>query len=166
MAEAPAPVAPDLAEAAPVSRRERRPDAPQSARRGPRPTADLARAPRTPTPSAPTPARVARASRPDLPAPQGSSPARPGLAGVPLGDLAACVSDREEDRLKEAVVAAVTTQEECVSRAGTYRFVETKNLNSFLMWIDRASGRAVGDRCDELRHALECLHSANRRAAR
>jgi hypothetical protein len=85
---------------------------------------------------------------------------------VPLGDLAACVSDREEDRLKQAVVAAVTTQDECVSRAGIYRFVETKNLNSFLMSIDGARDRRMGDRCDELRHALECLQSAGRRAAR
>ena len=85
---------------------------------------------------------------------------------MPLGDLAACVSDREEDRLKQAVVAAVTTQKECVSRAGTYRFVETKNLNSFLMRIDRISSRAVGDRCDELLYALECLQGASQRAAR
>ncbi|MEM9176667.1 MAG: hypothetical protein AAGC67_15695 [Myxococcota bacterium] len=88
------------------------------------------------------------------------------MAGVPLGSLAACVSDREEDRLKQAVVAAVKTQEECVSRKGTYRFVETKNLNAFLMWIDRGPGGAAGDRCDELRNALECLESAGLRAAR
>lgn len=95
-----------------------------------------------------------------------SEGARPGVAGVPLGSLAACVSDREEDRLKQAVVAAVKTQEECVSRKGTYRFVETKNLNAFLMWIDRGAGGTAGDRCDELRNALECLESAGLRAAR
>jgi hypothetical protein len=80
-----------------------------------------------------------------------------GLAGVPLASLAACVSDREEDALKRRLVAAVTTQSECVSRAGTYRFVETKNLNAFLMTIDRASGRREGDRCVELEYALECV---------
>ena len=63
-------------------------------------------------------------------------------------------------------MAAVTTQKECASRAGTYRFVETKNLNSFLMWIDQGVGRAVGDRCDELRYALECLRGAGRLVAR
>ena len=83
-----------------------------------------------------------------------------------MAELAACLSDREEDRLKQAVVAAVTTQKECVSRAGTYQFIETKNLNSFLMQIDRTSGRTVGDRCDELRHAIECLKGAGLRAAR
>jgi hypothetical protein len=98
--------------------------------------------------------------------PAGPQTDRPGLAGVPLGDLAACLSDREEDRLKQAVVAAVTTQKECVSRAGTYRFVETRNLNAFLMWVDRAPSRPVEDRCGELRHALECLETAGRRAAR
>jgi hypothetical protein len=88
------------------------------------------------------------------------------VEGVPLGDLAACVTDREEDRLKQAVVAAVKTQQECVSRKGTYRFIETKNLNAFLMWIDRAPSRAVEDRCSELRYALECLQSAGQHAAR
>ena len=76
---------------------------------------------------------------------------------MPLGELAACVSDREEDRLKQAVVAAVKTQEQCVSRKGTYRFVETRNLNAFLMTVERAGARATGDRCTELRHAIECL---------
>ena len=79
-----------------------------------------------------------------------------GLAGVPLASLAACVSDREEDALKRKLVAAVTTQSECASPAGTYRFVETKNLNAFLMTIERAPGRSVADRCVELRHALAC----------
>lgn len=78
------------------------------------------------------------------------------LAGVPLASLAACVSDREEDALKRKLVAAVTTQRECVSPAGTYRFVETKNLNAFLMTIERAPGRPVADRCAELTYALEC----------
>jgi len=85
---------------------------------------------------------------------------------VPLGDLAACVTDREEDRLKQAVVAAVKTQKECVSGKGTYQFIETKNLNAFLMWIDRAPGRSGSDRCTELGYALECLQGASQRAAR
>ena len=91
------------------------------------------------------PCRSRRASRPD-PGAAASTPGRdrPAVAGVPLGDLAACVTDREEDRLKQAVVAAVKTQGECVSRKGTYRFVETRNLNAFLMWVDRAPGSAGG----------------------
>jgi len=85
---------------------------------------------------------------------------------VPLGSLAACVTDREEDHLKQAVVAAVKKQEECVSRKGTYRFVETKNLNAFLMWIDRKGSGTAGDRCEELRNALDCLERSSLRAAR
>lgn len=88
------------------------------------------------------------------------------VAGVPLAELEACLSDREEDRLKQAVVAAVTTQQECTSRRGTYRFVETKNLNAFLMWIDRAPNRSGTDRCTELGYALECLRGASQQAAR
>jgi len=133
-------------------------------RRAPRPTAQVARAANVvePTMSAP----VSRSGRASPQAPRGSKADLTGVAGVPLGDLAACLSDREEDRLKQAVVAAVTTQEECTSSKGTYRFVETKNLNAFLMWIDRAPARPVSDRCVELGYALECLQSAGRRAAR
>jgi hypothetical protein len=114
------------------------------------------------------PRAIARAERatPHPGAAAGSANARPGLSGVPLGELSACVTDQEEDRLKQAVVAAVKTQSECVSSKGTYRFVETKNLNAFLMWIDRAATRRVEDRCAELRYALECLQGASRRAAR
>ena len=111
---------------------------------------------------------VARAERAAPPpgSEGGGGNARPGLSGVPLGELQACVSDREEDRLKGAVVAAAKTQGECVSSKGTYRFVETKNVNAFLMWINRAPSRRVEDRCAELRYALECLQGGNRHASR
>jgi hypothetical protein len=166
LAAAPSVAPPSSARPSAPVRLDNRPAPTNRARRSPRPEAQLARAPANlpPPRASAAPVRVSRASHQE--SPRGASAARPGLAGVPLADLAVCMSDREEDRLKQAVVAAVTTQEECVSRAGTYRFVETKNLNSFLMWIDRASGRSVGDRCDELRYALECLESAGKRAAR
>jgi hypothetical protein len=164
-----APSAPSAPRATPPRpsappQRSAHPTATPEPRRGPRPVAAMARVDSRPTRPAPE-----LASRTGLAAPapsRGASSDRPGLAGVPLGDLAACVSDREEDRLKQAVVAAVTTQEECVSDKGTYRFVETRNLNAFLMWIDRAPSRPVSDRCAELRNALECLQGAGRRAAR
>ncbi|MBW2418134.1 MAG: hypothetical protein JRH19_06285 [Deltaproteobacteria bacterium] len=90
-------------------------------------------------------------------APAGSGRESAQLRGVPLASLASCATDREEDSLKQKLVAAVTTQKECVSPAGTYRFVETKNLNAFLMWIERAPSRTEANRCDELAHALACL---------
>ena len=86
-----------------------------------------------------------------------SASADPSLQGVSLGSLAACITDAEEDSLKRKLVAAVTTQDVCMSHAGTYRFVETKNLNAFLMWIERAPSRAKADRCVELQLALDCL---------
>ncbi len=95
--------------------------------------------------------------RPSCSGPRRASGEGRQLAGVPLGSLAACVSEREEDALKEKLVAAVTTQKECVSRAGRYRFLETKNLNAFLMWIEVAPGRPMADRCAELRLALDCI---------
>ena len=81
-----------------------------------------------------------------------------------LGSLASCVSDRREDALKRKVVAAVTNERACVSRAGRYRFVETKNLNSFLMWIEPAPDREdrTTDRCTELSLALACLQERRR----
>jgi hypothetical protein len=82
------------------------------------------------------------------------------LHGVPLGSLAACRTDRLEDDLKQQVLGAVRDREDCTSAAGHYRFVETKNLNAFLMWIERAPGRAEGDRCAELSFALACLRKS------
>lgn len=79
------------------------------------------------------------------------------LEGVPLSALAACVSDREEDALKLDLLELVSRPRECVSPAGRYRFVETKNLNAFLMWIERSAQRKQADRCIELRLALDCL---------
>ncbi len=137
---------------------------PSRSRRPARPSALVARADirlQSPSPTAISgPARTSRQA-PDVP---GASSMR--VAGVPLAELEACLSDREEDRLKQAVVAAVTTQQECTSDRGTYRFVETKNLNAFLMWIDRAPDRSGTDRCTELGYALECLRGASQQAAR
>jgi hypothetical protein len=102
----------------------------------------------------PPPVHVARtAARGETVAP---APSR-SFQGVPLGSLAACVSDREEDSLKLSVMATAGTRSSCSSRAGSYRFIETKNLNAFLMWIERNPERKAADRCIELRLALECL---------
>jgi hypothetical protein len=97
-----------------------------------------------------------------MPAATARSATGSDLRGVSLGSLASCVTDREEDALKRKLIAAVTAQKECVSRAGTYRFVETKNLNSFLLWVDRAPSRPEADRCGELRLALECVAGRGR----
>ena len=80
---------------------------------------------------------------------------------MPLDSLAACVSDADEERWKRRVLAAVGSRETCASAAGRYRFVETKNLNAFLMWIERASQRPAGDRCKELGLAFECLKTSS-----
>ena len=105
----------------------------------------------------PTPARVDAQAH--APAGRGAAPRskEPRLSGVPLGSLASCVSDREEDALKQQLVALVEKPTECVSPAGRYRFVETRNLNSFLLWVERAPARREADRCVELSFALECV---------
>jgi hypothetical protein len=76
---------------------------------------------------------------------------------VPLGSLAACVSDREEDALKTRVMAAAPGPSTCESRAGRFHLLESRNLNAFLLRIERAPGRRVADRCGELTLALACL---------
>jgi hypothetical protein len=94
-------------------------------------------------------------------APRRSEPER-SLEGVALGSLASCVSDRDEDALKQRLLSVVGGRAECVSAAGRYRFVETRNLNAFLMWIERAPHRGEADRCVELALALECLKGSPR----
>ena len=83
------------------------------------------------------------------------------IRGVPLGALAACISDAQEDFLKAQVLATAVVQKECSSSAGIYRFLETKNLNAFLIWVERNPARKEADRCVELSHALACLRSQN-----
>jgi hypothetical protein len=85
------------------------------------------------------------------------------LRGVPLGALPACRTDKLEDDLKQKVIAAVRSPRECTSSAGRYSFVETKNLNAFLMMVERSANRAEVDRCAELAYALSCLKSGGAR---
>jgi hypothetical protein len=152
-----APALPDTRESAAVERGARREppaaerrSAPQAAPPPPAFSAPRAATPRSaPTRSAgapPAPAAAVRSAKPDQ-----------QIRGVPLDSLEACVSDADEERWKRRVLAAVGARESCSSAAGRYRFVETKNLNAFLMWIERAGDRPAGDRCDELGLALACL---------
>jgi hypothetical protein len=154
-----APPAPQIARAAPRSAPSR---AAQSAMPKFDPVAPPARYAEAPAKEKPSAAeRVVRtAAREEAPA---AAP-KQAFQGVPLGSLAACVSDREEDGLKLQVMKAAGNRTSCSSRAGNYRFVETKNLNAFLMWIERNPSRRAADRCIELKLALECLAATpNRR---
>lgn len=100
---------------------------------------------------------IARASR---------RPKESRLVGVPLGSLASCVTDRAEDQLKRRVIARLAGPSHCESPAGRFRFVETKNLNAFLMWIERSASRGEADRCGELELALDCLRKGTVTEAR
>jgi hypothetical protein len=100
---------------------------------------------------------AATAERPGFPldgtAPRGLT----GVEAVPLSSLPSCFSDAEEESLKQKVLATVEVQVECNSQAGIWRFLQTRNLNAFLINVKRDPGRPQGNRCDELRLALECL---------
>jgi len=113
---------------------------------------------------APPAARIptpAPAPEPALPLPEASAPTPSGhpgrLSGVPLASLAACESNTREDRLKQKILVSVRDRPSCSSHAGTYHFVQTNNLNAFLMWIEKSSARKSRNRCGELDLALACL---------
>jgi hypothetical protein len=168
--------APDLALAAPAPNAPRPRPTPQREAR--RPTAlptpprrksktEVALPTSRPQPQRPSPkptlARKPRVAPTAAPA----SPDRTGsLPGVALGSLDACVSDRMEDALKQRVVAQVRDRTQCESQAGRYHFVETKNVNAFLMRIERGKERRRGDRCAELTYALDCLKRSSGRGGR
>jgi hypothetical protein len=166
----PAPAAAPLRAAARpevvASVRAERPAAPRAASAArPQPAVS---APAAPAPAARKPSR-GLPERPAAPAASASASSHapePLLAGVPLGSLASCVSDREEDRLKREVIALVSGRGECTSEAGRYRFLEARNLNAFLMSIERAPSRRAVDRCVELSLALDCLGAGGRVEAR
>jgi Meckel syndrome type 1 protein len=162
----PAAAAPTLPGDAPVAARSSRANpiapAPERASARPGPTRPVAFAgaasPSARAAPSETPAAIReRVTAAPLPATAARAEPEQKLRGVPLSALAACRTDQREDSLKLAVLAAVGKKRECSSAAGIYRFVETKNLNAFLMWIERAPGRAAVDRCGELSHALNCL---------
>jgi hypothetical protein len=67
--------------------------------------------------------------------------------------------------LKQRLLSAIGSRDECSSEAGRWQFLQTRNLNSFLIWVERAPGRPAGDRCAELGHAIACVKGGPRRAA-
>ncbi len=172
LAPAPALDAPPAPTAAPALRsaparpepvRRRAPVLPVAEPAPPRP----ALAPAAPAPPPPR-AHVERAAptRPKhTPVVQTASAApRTRIPGVSLGSLAPCRTDARELDLKQRVVAAAGDRASCESPAGRFHFIETKNVNAFLMGIERAPSRRSGDRCEELTYALDCLANSPRRS--
>ncbi len=105
--------------------------------------------------SAPTGERV---PRPSLSLALAAAKAPGGeVDGVALSSLPSCRSEAEEESLKRRVLATVEAQVECNSQAGIWTFLQVRNLNAFLMNVKRRPGRQQGNRCDELRLALQCL---------
>ena len=112
--------------------------------------------PRVSVPALPEP----RAPKPVIAASPASDLAREANPeDVPLGRLAACPQPGEEDGLKQRVIASPNATGACTSAAGTYRFVENRNLNAFLLLVRRSPDRPLANRCEELRFALDCLEA-------
>jgi hypothetical protein len=107
-----------------------------------------------------TPTQLPPIERPSFSLEANSSRAIRGVASVPLSSLPSCRSDAEEESLKRDVLETVEVQVECNSEAGIWSFLQTRNLNAFLMNVKRDPGRPHGNRCDELRLALACLRAA------
>ena len=158
---------PEFADPAPAVTRRPAPALPQTERTArPAPAAiDRVAVPRpeaaaaAPVPRAAPPPSPARAERPAMIAPKATPGPRNQLRGVALSELLPCVSDAREQALKQRTVAAAQNRSLCESPAGRFHFLETKNVNAFLMRIEQAAGRQSGDRCTELELALDCIAS-------
>jgi hypothetical protein len=87
-----------------------------------------------------------------------------GWDEVPLDALPACSPPEREDALKQRILTQTTQRQrrECSHSSGRYRFLETRNLNAFLMWsrpnsASSSSQYTTRDVCDVLERALSCL---------
>ena len=93
---------------------------------------------------------------------------RDGWYEVPLEELPACSPPERQDQLKKRILLATAARRarECSHPDGKYRFLETRNLNAFLMWSrtnpeSASSQRPARDVCDVLERALVCLEGAS-----
>lgn len=127
--------------------------------------------PRLPAPAL-APSEPARSAPPPAPsglprpaAPSRSSAPKVRLAGVALGSLSACLSEDREQALRQRLLSAIGSRTECSSEAGRWRFLQTRNLNSFLVWVERAAERRAGDRCEELGYAIACVEGGRQQTA-
>jgi hypothetical protein len=93
---------------------------------------------------------------------------RDGWHEIPLDELPACSPPERQDQLKKRILLATAARRarECSHPDGQYRFVETRNLNAFLMWSrtnpESASAQPPArDVCDVLMRALVCLEEGS-----
>ena len=93
---------------------------------------------------------------------------RDGWHEVPLDELPACSPPERQDELKKRILLATAAQRarECSHPDGQYRFLETRNLNAFLMWSrthpeSASAQQPARDVCDVLMRALVCLEGVS-----
>ncbi len=85
-----------------------------------------------------------------------------GWEAVPLEDLPDCQPAGRQDALKRRILLAAAGRPTCTHAEGAYRFLETRNLNAFLMGArthDTPTRTTSGprDACEVLERALRCL---------
>jgi len=85
-----------------------------------------------------------------------------GWHEVPLDALPDCSPPGRQDALKRRILVAAEAKPTCQNTAGSYRFLETRNLNAFLMWSrtnpdGQQTAGSPRDVCDVLSRALDCL---------
>ena len=85
-----------------------------------------------------------------------------GWEAVPLEDLPDCHPAGRQDELKRRIMLAAADRPTCTHGEGAYRFLETRNLNAFLMGArnhDTPKRATSGPRnaCEVLERALRCL---------
>jgi hypothetical protein len=88
-----------------------------------------------------------------------------GWHEIPLDALPDCSPPGRQDQLKRQILEFAPSGASCTHADGSYRFLETRNLNAFLMWSrtnpdDFTASAAIGDVCDVLMRALRCLETS------
>jgi len=85
-----------------------------------------------------------------------------GWFSVPLDALPDCRPAGRQDALKRRILRIAADRPQCAHAEGAYRFLETRNLNAFLMW-SRSGNESPSptseprDACVVLERALRCL---------
>ena len=82
----------------------------------------------------------------------------PQLArGVSLMSLGICAGSQQEEEKIKSVLSVVGSQDNCTNDKGTFEFRGTTRISSFNLIIYPGKGRKPSNRCEELKHAYDCL---------
>ncbi len=80
------------------------------------------------------------------------------IKGIPLDELHVCSNALDERTLKKKILNVIGDNMGCYRKGvGEFMFMGTSRFASFDMKILPHAGRKLSNRCEELKHALNCL---------